>query len=77
MGFKEEKVSLRQAGNHPNFKKNALSSETGIVGSAKTDPVRFKWGSGEGLLKDEFAFLEACTSPIPKRRTLLAKRPFL
>ena len=25
-------------------------------GSAKTDPVRFKWGFGEVLLKDKFAF---------------------
>ena len=25
----------------------------------KTDLVRFKWGFGEGLLKDEFAFFEA------------------
>ena len=24
--------------------------------SVKTDPVRFKWGFGEGLLKDKFAF---------------------
>ena len=46
-------------------------------GSAKTDPVRFKWGFGEGLLKDKFAFFEAYESPTPKRRKLLAKRPFL
>ena len=45
-------------------------------GSAKTDPVRFKWGFGEGLLKDTFAF-KAYKSPIPKRRKLLAKNPFL
>ena len=45
--------------------------------SAKTDPVRFKWGFGEGLLKDNFPFFEAYKSPIPKRRKLLAKRPFL
>ena len=25
-------------------------------GSARTDPVRFKWGFGEGLLKDKFVF---------------------
>ena len=27
------------------------------VGSAKTDPVQFKWGFGEGFSKDKFAFL--------------------
>ena len=48
-----------------------------IFGSAKTDPVRFKWGFGEGLLKDIFASFEAYQNPIPKRRELLAKRPFL
>ena len=48
-----------------------------FVGSAKTDPVRFKWGFGEGRLKDRFAFFEAYKNPIPKRRKLLAKRPFL
>ena len=47
------------------------------VGSAKTDPVQFKWGFGGGPLKDKFAFVEASKSPIPKRRKLLAKRPFL
>ena len=46
-------------------------------GSAKTDPVRFKWGFGEGLLKAKFASFEAYKSPIPKRSKLLAKRPFL
>ena len=30
-----------------------------FFGSAKTDPVRFKWGFGEGLLQDKFAFCEA------------------
>ena len=49
----------------------------GIFGSAKTDPVWFEWGFGEGLLKDKFAFCEAYKSPTPKRRKLLAKRPFL
>ena len=47
-----------------------------IFGSAKTDPVQFKWGFGEGLLKDKFALIEAYKSPISKRRKLLAKRPF-
>ena len=47
------------------------------LGSANTDPVRFKWGFGEGLLRDRFAFFEAYKSPTPKRRKLLAKRPFL
>ena len=44
--------------------------------SAKTDPVQFKWGFGEGLLKDKFAFFEAYKSPIPNRRKLLANHPF-
>ena len=48
-----------------------------IFGSAKTDPVRFKWGFGEGRLKDKFPFFEAYKNPIPKRKKLLAKRPFL
>ena len=38
--------------------------------------VRFKWGFGEGLLNDQFACTEAYKSPIPKRRKLLAERPF-
>ena len=46
------------------------------IESAKTDPVRFKWGFGEGLLKDKFAFFEAYKCPIHERRKLLAKRPF-
>ena len=46
------------------------------IESAKTDPVQFKWGFGEGLLKDKFAFFEAYKSPIPKRRKLPAKHPF-
>ena len=54
----------------------ALENSPKIV-SAKTDPVRFKWGFGEGLLKDKFAFFEAYKSPIPKRGKLLARRPFL
>ena len=37
---------------------------------------RNKWGFGEGLLKDKFAFFEAYKNPIPKRRKLLAKCPF-
>ena len=48
-----------------------------LIGSAKTDPVRFKWGFGEVLLKDKFPFFEASKNPIPRRRNLLAKRPFL
>ena len=46
-------------------------------GSAKTDLVLFKWGFGEGLLKDKFAFFEAYRSPIPKGRKPRAERPFL
>ena len=30
-----------------------------MIGSAKTDPVRFQWGFGEGRLKDKFAFFGA------------------
>ena len=48
-----------------------------VFGSAKTDPVRFKWGFREGLLNDKFAFFEGYKSPTPKRRKLLAKRSFL
>ena len=29
-----------------------------FLGVQKTDPVRFEWGFGEGLLKDKFAFFE-------------------
>ena len=43
-----------------------------LIGSAETDQ-----GFGEGLLKDKYAFFEAYKSPIPKRRTPLAKRTFL
>ena len=50
--------------------KNIISA-----GSAKTDPVRFKWGSREQLLKDKFAFFEASKNPLPKMRNLLARRP--
>ena len=45
-----------------------LKSGTETIGSAKTDPVRFKLGFGEGLLKDKFALFEAYKSPIPKKR---------
>ena len=48
-----------------------------FIGSAEADPVRFKWNSGEGRLKDKFAFFEAYKHPIRKRRKLLAKHPFL
>ena len=27
-----------------------------LLGSAKTEPVQFKWGFEEGLLKDKFVF---------------------
>ena len=65
------------------LKVGPIQAESGRVfcsactGSAKTDPVRFKWGFREGLLKDKFAFSEAYKNPIPKRRKLLSKRPFL
>ena len=45
------------------------------VGCAKTDPVRFKWGFGEGPLKDKFAFFEAYKNPIPMRRKTACKTP--
>ena len=47
------------------------------IGSAKTDPVRFKWGFGEGVLNDKFAFFEAYINPIPKRTKLLATPIFI
>ena len=56
---------------------HGIQTPTFFIGSAKTDPVRFKWGFAEGLLNDEFAFFEAYKSPIPRRRKLLIKRPFL
>ena len=46
------------------------------VGSAKTDPVLFKWGFGEGLLKGKFAFQKAYKSPIPKRKNCLQNAHF-
>ena len=49
---------------------------TPFLGSAKSDPVRFKWGFGEGPLKDKFAFFEAYKSPIPKRSKLLENAHF-
>ena len=58
------------------FRDNYLCN-CNCIRSAKTDPVRFKWGFGEGRLKDKFAFFQAYKNPIPKRRKLLAKRPFL
>ena len=61
----------------PNFITFFFVQVVDYFGSAKTDPVRFKWGFGEGLLKDKVAFVEAYKSPIPKRRKLLAKRAFL
>ena len=59
-------------------KEGSLLKGVVFIGSAKTDPVRFKWGFGEGLLKDKFAIFEASKNPKnPKRRDLLAKRAFL
>ena len=54
-----------------------LDPESHFVASAKTDPVRFKWGFGEALSKDRFAYSEAYKNPIPKKRKPLAKRPCL
>ena len=34
------------------------------LGSAETDPVWFKRGFGDGLLKDKFALFEAFNSPM-------------
>ena len=70
MGYRSDSIAIsRDMG--------PLSPEDAFIGSAKTNPVRFNWGFGEGLLKDKFAFFEAYKSPIPKRKKLLAKRPFL
>ena len=66
----------------PWFKKKSASplseppKSRAFVGSAKTDPVQFKWGLGEELLKDKFAFFEAYKSPIPKRRNCLQNARF-
>ena len=68
---------LLESKNRP-FRGSLLEPFTwAFIESAKADPVRFKWGFGEGLLKDKFAFFEAYKNPIPKRRKLLAKRLFL
>ena len=48
-----------------------------MIWSAKTDPSGLNEVFGEGRLKDEFAFFEASKNPLPYRRKLLAKRPFL
>ena len=48
-----------------------------ILGVQKLPRSGFKWGFGEGRLKDKVAFFEAYKEPIPKRRQLLATRPFL
>ena len=52
-----------------------------IFGSAKTDQVRFKWGFGEALLKDNFASYTyeektACKTPIFKAKRVPFKKPF-
>ena len=50
------------------------------IGSAKTDPVQFKWGFGEVLVKDKFAFkrlIKALYLSLGPKRELLAKCPFL
>ena len=55
-----------------------LKSGTETIGSAKTDPVRFKWGfREEDFLKDKFALFEAYKSPIPKRRKTACKTHIL
>ena len=54
-----------------------FDSRSLFLGVQKLTQSVFKWGFGEGLLKDKFVFFEAYKSPIPKRRKLLAKRPFL
>ena len=46
----------------------------GSFGSAKTDLVRFTWGFGEGLLKDKFAFFEACKKGACKKPILISKK---
>ena len=48
-----------------------------VLGVQELTRSRCKWGFGEGLLKDKFAFFETYKNPTPKRRKLLAKRPFL
>ena len=41
-----------------------LKSGTETIGSAITDPVRFKLGFRRGTLKDKFALFDAYKSPI-------------
>ena len=43
-------------------KHEKLARNKSLIGSAKTEPVRFKWGFGEGLWKDKFAFVDAYKS---------------
>ena len=47
--------------------------------SAKTDPVRFKWGFGEGSFKDNLPFSRLLKILYPRGESsekLLAKHPF-
>ena len=46
------------------------------LGSAKTDRVRFKWGFGEGLLKDKFAFSRLVKVPYLRGENCLQKNHF-
>ena len=43
-----------------------MNSVAVIIGSAKTDLVPFRWGFGEELLKDKFAFLKAYKNNFPE-----------
>ena len=47
-----------------------------FFGSAKTDPVRFKWGFGEVLLKDKFAFKSLFKVLCPRRENCLQNAHF-
>ena len=47
-----------------------------IFGSAKTDPVRFKWVFGEGRLKNKFAFFEAYKILYLRGENCLHNAPF-
>ena len=77
--FKRENSPLRRSGKRPieDGKRPIKEGKraTNAIGSAKTDPVRFKCAFGEGRLKDKFPFFEAYENPIPKRRKLLANAP--
>ena len=53
------------------------AAKSTFLGSAKTDPVRFKRNFEEGLLKDNLSFLRLIEVLFLRGEKQLAKRPFL